>query len=61
MYCLYSGKRKISVENNNILPFEKCAEHYQQFMKLDKFVSFGRPESGTVIKQLMTELDVSNN
>ena len=30
-------------------------------MKLAKFVPFGRPQSGTVIIQLMTELDVSNN
>ena len=30
-------------------------------MKLDNFVPFGRPHSGTVIIQLMTELDVSNN
>ena len=30
-------------------------------MKLDNFVPFGRPESGTVIIQLVTELDVSNN
>ena len=30
-------------------------------MKLDNFVSFGRPQSGTVIIQLMTELDVSDN
>ena len=30
-------------------------------MKLDNFVLFGRPQSGTVIIQLMTELDVSNN
>ena len=29
-------------------------------MKLDTFVPFGRPQSGTVIIQLMTELDVSN-
>ena len=29
-------------------------------MKLDNFVPFGRPQSGTVIIQLMTELDVSN-
>ena len=28
-------------------------------MKLDHFVPFGRPQSGTVIIQLMTELDVS--
>ena len=30
-------------------------------MKLDNCVPFGRPQSGTVIIQLMTELDVSNN
>ena len=29
-------------------------------MKLDTFVPFGRPQSGTVIIQLMTELNVSN-
>ena len=29
-------------------------------MKLDNFVPFGRPQSGTVIMQLMAELDVSN-
>ena len=46
---------------NNILPFEKCAEHYQLFMKLDNFELFGRLHSGTVIIQLMAELDVSNN
>ena len=30
-------------------------------MKLDNFVTFGRPHSGTVIIKLMTGLDVSNN
>ena len=30
-------------------------------MKLDNFASFGRPQSGTVIIQLMTESDVSSN
>ena len=29
-------------------------------MKLDSFVTFGRPQSGSMIIQLMTELDVSN-
>ena len=29
-------------------------------MKLDNFAPFGKPQSGTVIIQLMTELDVSN-
>ena len=38
----------------NFLPFEKCAEHKQYFMKLDHFVTFGRPQSGLVIIQLMT-------
>ena len=30
-------------------------------MKSDNFVSFGRPYYGTVIIQMMTELDISNN
>ena len=30
-------------------------------MKLDNIVQFGRQQSGTVILQLMVELDVSNN
>ena len=30
-------------------------------MKLDNFAPFGRPPSGTVIIQLMTELHVSIN
>ena len=30
-------------------------------MKLDAFLSFGRPQSGTVTIQLLTELDVSYN
>ena len=29
-------------------------------MKLDNFVTFGRPQSGSVIILFMTELDVSN-
>ena len=29
-------------------------------MKLATFVPFGRPQSGSVIIQLMTELDASN-
>ena len=33
----------------NILSFEKCVEHLQQLMILDKFVPFCRPRSGTVI------------
>ena len=45
----------------NFLPFEKCAEHQQYFMKIDNFVPFGRLQCGSVIIQLMTELDDSNN
>ena len=30
-------------------------------MKLDNFAPFGRPQSGSVIIQVMTDLDVSNN
>ena len=30
-------------------------------MKLDNFVPFGRPQYGTVIIELITELVVSNN
>ena len=30
-------------------------------MKLDNFVPFGRPQSGTVIIQLTTQFNVSNN
>ena len=30
-------------------------------MESDNFVPFGRPQSGTVIIQYMTKLDVSNN
>ena len=30
-------------------------------MKLENFVPFGRPHSGTVIILVMTELNVSNN
>ena len=40
----------------NFLPLEKCAEHLEYLMKLDKFVTFGRPQSGTMIIQLMTSL-----
>ena len=56
MYCLYTGKRKISVENITFYLLKSV-----QFMKLATIVPFGRPQSGTVIIQMMTELDVSNN
>ena len=57
MYCLYTGKKHSFNGKDNFLPFE----HKQYFMKLDNFVPFVRPLSDTVIIQLMTELDVSNN
>ena len=56
MYCLYTGKRKISVENITFYLLKSV-----QNINIDNFVPFGRPQSGTVIIQLMAELDVSNN
>ena len=56
MYYLYTGKRKISVEN---IAFH-LLKSVQNINLLD-FAPFGRPQSGTLIIQLMTELDVSNN
>ena len=44
----------------NFLSLEKCAKILKKFRKLDNFVPFGRPQSGTVIRQLMYEFDVSN-
>ena len=41
----------------SFLPFENCAD----LMKLDNFVTFGRPLSGKVIIQEMTEFVVSIN
>ena len=43
------------------LPFEKCAEHFQYFMKVDTFVPFGRQPSGKVIIQVMTDFVISKN
>ena len=57
MYCLYTGKRKISVENITFYVLKSV----QNINKLATFVPFGRPQSGTVIIQLMAELDVSYN
>ena len=56
MYCLYTGKCKISVENIKFYLLKSV----QNINNLH-VVPFGRPQSGTVIIQLMTELDVSNN
>ena len=56
MYCLYTGKRKISVENITFYLLK-----YMQNIKLDNFVPLGRPQSGTVIIQLMAKYDLSNN
>ena len=56
MYCLYTGNHKISLENITFYLLESV-----QFMNLDNFVPFDRPQSGTVIIQWMTELGVSNN
>ena len=48
-HCLYTGKRKISVENITFY-LRKSVQN----IKLDIFIPFSRPESGTVIIQLMT-------
>ena len=61
MYCFYTGKHKFSVENITFY-FLKSVQNINIIsLKLDNFVPFGRPQSGTVIIKLMTELDVSNN
>ena len=49
------------MEKITFLPFDKFAKHQQYVIKLDNFVPFGRPQSCSVIIQLMTELGVSNN
>ena len=38
----------------------KSVQNIKKFMKLDNFVLFGRPQSGSAIMQLMIELGVSN-
>ena len=60
MYCLYTGKRKKSAENKTFNLWKSAQNIKKKFIKLDNFVTFGRPQSGTMIIQLMTELDVSN-
>ena len=52
---MYTGKCKISVKNITFYLLKSV-----QNIKLDNFIPFGRPQSGSVIIQLMTELDVSN-
>ena len=61
MYCLYTGKRKISVENITFYLLKSVQNINNSSWKLDNFVPFGRPQSGPVILQLMAELDVSDN
>ena len=61
MYCLFTGKRKITVENITFNQLKSVQTIQNSSLKLDNFVTFGRPQSGAVIKQLMTELDYSNN
>ena len=61
MYCLYTRKRKISVENITFYPLKSVQNIINEFVKLDNFVPFGGPQFGTVIIQLMNELDVSIN
>ena len=61
MYCLYTGKCKILVENITFYLLKSVQNIKKKFMKLDNFAPFGRPQSGTVIIQLMMELIVSYN
>ena len=61
MYYLFTGKHKISVENITFYLLKNVQNIKKYFMKLDNLVLFGSPQSGTVITQLMTELDVYNN
>ena len=61
MYCLYTGKRKYSGEIITFYLLKSVQNINSSLLKLDNFVQFGRPQSGTVIIQLMTELHVSNN
>ena len=60
MYCLFTGKGKISVKNLTFYLL-KSVQNINIFVKLDNFVPFGRSQYGTVILQLMAKLDVSNN
>ena len=59
MYCLYTGKRKIPVENITFYLLKSVQNINNNSVKLDSFVPFGRPQSGAVIIQLMIELAVS--
>ena len=60
MFCLYTGKRKISVENITFYLLKSVQNINNSSMKLATCVPFGRPHSGLIIIQLMTELGVSN-
>ena len=55
MHCLYTGKRQ-TMENITFYLLKSV-----QNINNSSNVPFGRPQSGTVIIQLMTELDVSDN
>ena len=58
MYFLHTGKHNISVGNITFYLWKSVQNI--KFMKLVNLVPFRRPQSGTVIIQLMTELGVSN-
>ena len=61
MYCLYTEKRKIAEENITFYLLKSVQNINNSSLNLDNFVPFGRPQSGTLIIQLMTELGVSNS
>ena len=59
MYCLYTEKRKISVENIAFYLWKRVQNIKNS--SLDNFVTVGGPQFGTMIIQLLTELDISYN
>ena len=62
MYLLDTGKCKISVENITfVYPLKSVQNINNSSWNLIILYIFGRPQSGTIIMQLMAELDVSNN
>ena len=52
---------QISVENITFYLLKSVHNINNSSLELNNFVPFSRPQSGTVIIQLMTKLDISNN
>ena len=60
MYCLYTGKSKISMAYVTFY-LSKSVQNIKIFDELNKFGLFGRPSSDKVIVQVMAKYVVSNN